>query len=652
MSSQSSSGRKTLVKKVELLLEECGFDVIQNPFGIEGPDIRARAFGKSLYVWCRQATRAGAARGRLPADIKQSAVVVKKRPEAVSVLVYSGYHVPKSYLMYESTALMLAADRVIIWDDGRFDYYNRMSKAIGPWSVYQILTDLKLDARLGKSLELPAVRLKQGRSGYIFKVRPVDLLRMAYVFRRTYGKMAYQRVLNPTRLRKEIAPYIEETNAVIPTSIVCVFTSKVVFSKARSVVKVPFKTGSVWIIDGQHRLYAFCHVADDKRSNFELSCVGYSAEDIPKDEQARMFIDINQTARKVPSMLLYDLYELINRTDARVEIVKKLAKTPIFKGKVSFSDEKGYISLVTFATNQSMSRLMSGGVLHEWYTKSGSKAPFDAFAFNAFKVFFGVVSRKFRNEWNRPERHILASNRGIRALLRLMIESMRYGEGVKASVIGEVVKAMKGVETRLSQMSGKYAGEAGATKLYQVWEDQIRERIPAFGRSKGQIIAEIKILDGEITKAKNAVKLWLGQLKGEVVGELSYVDKSTIAYLKGLRKPAHVRLKVGQVWGLDDLRTEATGLVSSGVRLEVCLVKFETVQGSTPAIHERWLADEKHEIDFGVDLMDQSLGKKEHTIQVFDRSAASERWSSFDATWMRPESAQGGKRKVVESLFP
>ena len=101
-------------------------------------------------------------------------------------------------------------------------------------------------------------------------------------------------------------------------------------------LKIPKFHQSLWVIDGQHRLYGFTRVSDYNRNKY-LSVT--AIEDADMSEQARTFVDINHNQKPVDSNLLWDLFDRLKpgqEEGAISSLVKRLATTSgsIFKGKI------------------------------------------------------------------------------------------------------------------------------------------------------------------------------------------------------------------------------------------------------------------------------------------------------------------------------
>lgn len=210
---------------------------------------------------------------------------------------------------------------VRLLDETDLSYYESLVGQIGTAARYQFLADL-LEGRAvpGLVLKVPAIKTKMGgTAAYTFSVSPEYLLKIAFVSHRARGKAsdvdAYQRMLKRARLRS-IRQYIEE-GGIFPTNIVVNIAEQkwLTFDRGK---QEPDKDSTstfgwlhirpayrvAWIIDGQHRLFAYAGHRLVKKS--VVSVMAFAG--LAASEQARLFVDINAQQRKVKQSLLQELY--------------------------------------------------------------------------------------------------------------------------------------------------------------------------------------------------------------------------------------------------------------------------------------------------------------------------------------------------------
>jgi DNA sulfur modification protein DndB len=158
-----------------------------------------------------------------------------------------------------------------------------------------------------------------GSNCYTFSISPEYLLKISYVSHRSKGKASdvhtYQRMLNKSRLRK-IKQYITN-NGIFPTNIVLnLENNRLQFERVRQEqsddqdsgvlgwldIKPAYK--SAWIIDGQHRLFAYS--GHERATKSKLSVLAF--EGLLPSKQAELFININAEQKSVKRSLLQELY--------------------------------------------------------------------------------------------------------------------------------------------------------------------------------------------------------------------------------------------------------------------------------------------------------------------------------------------------------
>lgn len=159
----------------------------------------------------------------------------------------------------------------------------------------------------GKEQRVSISQIRQGQHKlYTFSISGDMLARCCYATTREEDSIkGFQRVLDEKRA-KEIAVYINEGVGTIPNSIVLSAQPEAKFKvvgggKTASFI---FDPHSFLIIDGQHRVYGFALANADMR----VPVVVY--EKLTREQEARLFIDINTKQKPVPKELLLAIKSL------------------------------------------------------------------------------------------------------------------------------------------------------------------------------------------------------------------------------------------------------------------------------------------------------------------------------------------------------
>ena len=216
---------------------------------------------------------------------------------------------------------------IFLFDEQDLDYYEKLVTHIGPAAKYQLFADmLPRKSVSGLKIRVSCVKSKMGGYNcYTFPISPEYLLKISYVSHRSKGKASdvhtYQRMVAKSRLKK-IREYISD-KGVFPTNIVVNLDKEcLTFERSEQInsseeqemsgtlgwlnIKPTYK--SAWIIDGQHRLFAYS--GHDRAKNSHLSVLAF--EGIPPSVQAQLFVDINAKQKSVKASLLQELFSELN----------------------------------------------------------------------------------------------------------------------------------------------------------------------------------------------------------------------------------------------------------------------------------------------------------------------------------------------------
>jgi DNA sulfur modification protein DndB len=258
----------------------------------------------------------------------------------------------------------LEAAHITVFDQLDLDYYEKLTSHLGPAAKYQLLADVLPGRTIpALAIRVPAVKTKIGGVAcYTFAISPEYLLKIAYVSHRSKGKASdvdtYQRMVSKSRLAT-IKQYISD-DGVFPTNIVLnIDKDRLIFERVKQAnakddqtdsgtlgwldIKPAYK--SAWIIDGQHRLYAYS--GHERAHNSHLSVLAF--EGLSASKQAQLFIDINAKQKSVKQSLLQELYAELHwdadepaiRVRAivskAIQVIDEDAGSP-FKGKIQTAD--------------------------------------------------------------------------------------------------------------------------------------------------------------------------------------------------------------------------------------------------------------------------------------------------------------------------
>ena len=253
--------------------------------------------------------------------------------------------------------------QVVLFDERDLEYYEQLVQHLGQAAKYQFFADMLPHRQIrGLQTSVPALRARMGskHTCYTFSIKPEYLLKIAYVSHRAKGKATdvdtYQRMIKKTRLRK-IRKYIDE-NGMFPTNIVISLDAGVAQFEPRAggdseegaeygTLKLKPTYRAAWIIDGQHRLFAYS--GNPNAASSYLTVLAF--DNLPASDQAQLFIDINHEQKSVKTGLLQELFAELNWNSDEDEIlVRAIASKAIqalgvqgdspFCGRILLTDDR------------------------------------------------------------------------------------------------------------------------------------------------------------------------------------------------------------------------------------------------------------------------------------------------------------------------
>jgi len=210
------------------------------------------------------------------------------------------------------------AEKIRVITEREFRYFKRIVDHLGPAAKYQFLAEFFEGQSIPelKNIKVPAIRGKLGgKPFFCFVTTPMQLLKIAFVNHRALddpqGIPTYQRLIQKARL-KNIGNFLEE-GGYFPTNFLINFNRNVRFDVSQKddengirygYLYLPDKYKSAWIIDGQHRLYAYSGL-DDELLRQNIMVLAF--EKLPRFQEANLFVTINHEQKSVPRSLLDDL---------------------------------------------------------------------------------------------------------------------------------------------------------------------------------------------------------------------------------------------------------------------------------------------------------------------------------------------------------
>jgi len=200
----------------------------------------------------------------------------------------------------------------------------------------------------------------QGRHKFYTLTMPSEVLgETCFVIRRTEDPDGgFQRNLDQNRAQ-QIADYIDHELGTIPGSIILSAQpeAELAYDNKRKTIRFFVSKKAFLILDGQHRVYGFSLA----KASLRVPVVIYDG--LTRQEETKLFMDINTKQRSVPNELLLDIKKLAEYESESEAVVGEIfdlfnqeTNSPLL-GLMSPSERtKGKISRVTF--NAALNPLM------------------------------------------------------------------------------------------------------------------------------------------------------------------------------------------------------------------------------------------------------------------------------------------------------
>jgi DNA sulfur modification protein DndB len=343
-------------------------------------------------------------------------------------------------------------------------YYAQIGEHLGKAARYQFLAEFLKDQAIpelsGKSV--PAIRGRLGgKHFFTFVTTPRHLLKISFVNHRSLndpeGAPSYQRLVSKGRLRA-IGEFIRK-GGYFPNNLIISFTRKVRFDKISrdetadvtyGQLYLPDRYRTAWIIDGQHRLYGFSPI-DDKFLDQNVIVVAF--EQLPKAEEANLFVTINHEQKPVPKHLLDDLEgelkwgskipsERIGAVSARLINLLNADVGEAFYNRITqqgiTSTNRTCLTIPALKDAIRRSGLVGRAVLGNSNIELGAlcgKTDVESLerARSAINQFFGRIRNAKMVEWESGRDGVLCTNVAVQAYILLLGAVIDYWEANTAS---------------------------------------------------------------------------------------------------------------------------------------------------------------------------------------------------------------------------
>ena len=434
------------------------------------------------------------------------------------------------YILSEQDTERLKKFDIIHFDEDAIQYYEELGKHLGQAARFQLLGTL-FEGQKIPSLDnkIPAIEGSMGGFKYYsFSIEPEKILKMGYVLHSDNANKndmpSYQRLIKKNRL-KSIQEFVNK-GGFFPNSVIINIVangSNLRFDKSSlqsecslsklGLLYLPKKYRSVFIIDGQHRLYGY---ADSEYINKNTIPV-VAFIDLDKREQVRLFMEINENQKSVSKNLRNTLIGELSWDDDDLNKQRKAlcslvarelgedTNSPLY-GRVIIGENKKTskrcISMESITSSLIKSNFFSkfkdDSIIADGTFDKGNndvtKNNIMIFLIKVFKVFSG----KLKEEWEKGEEDngILTINIGIYGLISIFSDIVDYL--VKESIVNPKVDSSDIILTKMSffleplvhfykniteksktELRKTYGG-GGKTKYWRSLQKAIHDKIPEF----------------------------------------------------------------------------------------------------------------------------------------------------------------------------
>jgi DNA sulfur modification protein DndB len=353
-----------------------------------------------------------------------------------------------------------------IIEERELRYFEEIAKSVGPAARYQFLGEFLNEQQIPalSNYAVPAIRTKLGGNwAYYFLAPPARILPISFVnhrgLRDLEGAPAYQRVLKRSRLR-EIGLYLD-AGGFFPNCILVNFRKDVRFENKASFderqisfgnLYLPDTFKSVWIIDGQHRLFGFTEMAESDAGTQAIPILAF--EKLSTISEAELFATINSKQQKVAKGLLDELAgELKLDSDNFSERASAIASRALdmmanetggpFEDRIKtadLSDSDTVCLTISQVKNAIISAKLLGSVganevqVPGPFSRRNTKETLNALC-DGLTVYFGKIQAANQDRWDLGRPGYLCGNIAVQGYIRLLqalIEFMTAETGQEA----------------------------------------------------------------------------------------------------------------------------------------------------------------------------------------------------------------------------
>lgn len=420
---------------------------------------------------------------------------------------------------------------IAYFDESAIDYFNSLVNHLGSVAKYQLLGNLFAKQEISNmDNRIPAIKGKMGGyTYYAFSIEPEKLLKIGYVLHRTEANSnmmpTYQRLIKKSRL-KDVRAFIDN-GGYFPNSIIISIDTDgkgLQFQQAGpkidnsiskiGILYIPKKYHTAYIIDGQHRLYGYSD--SQYASTNTIPVVAF--EDLDRNEQIKLFMDINENQKAVPKSLRVTLnadmlWDSESKAEQRQALRSKIAQmlgeksTSPLRDKIILGESEPTpakcitVEAIQTALKQSSFFASYGKrneIVKDGTFETGNNEEDCNIFYPFIEHFFLFVQKMCPEEWNKTENDncMITMNRGIQAIIRVLddIVSMLSEKGMlrpkeqspedMLGLIGYYISPLIDYLNTVGPAERKdlrgYFGGSANTRFYRAYQRVIAEKRPDY----------------------------------------------------------------------------------------------------------------------------------------------------------------------------
>lgn len=367
--------------------------------------------------------------------------------------------VTKNYIISQTDIERLKSFQIHHFAEPDLEYYTQLVEHLGISARYQFQGDLFGNQTI-PSIENRVYAIEGSTGGlkyFSFSIEPERLLKLGYVLHRSKSIRilpSYQRLIKKSRL-SAIKKFIQN-GGYFPNSIIVNIdsggkplqfdrgSSAIVGSKTIvGVLHLPAKYRSMYVVDGQHRLYAYSN--SDYAENNTIPVVAFV--DLERAEQLRLFMEINENQKAVSKNLKHTLdadlkWDSKNLNEKADGIKKTLAQelgeevsSPLFNRVIIAEDHRTETRVITLeAILKGINQTRFIGK----FTKNSIRDPGFFYTGNSrstldrtkatLVAYLSYIAKILPEEWQRlpGDNGILTINDGVTALIAVFGDLVQH----------------------------------------------------------------------------------------------------------------------------------------------------------------------------------------------------------------------------------